>query len=66
MAERQRFKQCLSLSDRLKIFSDQLKAEASRLRPSPEREALLQRARTVDNASNINEWARSPGLRPPQ
>lgn len=41
MQLRRHFKQALSLNDRLKIFSDQLKAQASRLQPGPEQDALL-------------------------
>jgi hypothetical protein len=62
MQLRRGFKQFISLSDRLKIFSEQLKAKAAELRPGPEQEALLRRARIADTASNVNQWANSPGL----
>ena len=65
MAER-RFKQFLSLNDRLKLFSDRLKAEAAKLRPGPERDALLRRARIADTTAQMDDWAKSPGLRPPK
>lgn len=61
---RRRLKSPLSLSDRLKLFSDQLKSEAAKLTPGPERDALLNRARLADTASHIDQW--SSGLRPPQ
>jgi hypothetical protein len=63
MQVRRRLKQPLSLNDRLRIFSDQLKAQASRLRPGPEQDALFKRARIAETASHIEEWANSPGLR---
>lgn len=63
---RRRIKHELSLNDRLKIFADQLKAQASRARPGPERDALLERARIADTAAHIDEWASSPGLQPPK
>lgn len=63
MQHRRRFKQPVSLTDRLRVFSEQLKAEASELRPGPERDALLNRARIADTAAHIDEWANSPGLR---
>jgi cell division protein FtsB len=63
---RRRFKQCVSLNDRLRTFADQLKAKAEELRPGPERDALLKRARRADTASHIDEWADSPGLQPPK
>ena len=64
--QRLRFKQTVSLSDRLKTFADELKAKASELRPGPERDALLKRARQADTASHIDDWANSPGLQPPE
>ena len=66
MQLRRRVKQTLSLQDRLRLFSQRLKAEASKLRPGPEQDALLKRARVADTASHIDEWANSPGLRPPK
>jgi hypothetical protein len=66
MLVRRRFKQKASFTDRLKIFADELKAKASELRPSAERDALLRRARQADTASHIDEWANSPGLQPPK
>jgi hypothetical protein len=45
MQNRRRFKRFLSLNDRLKIFADELKAKASQLRPGPEQEDLLRKAR---------------------
>ena len=66
MQDRRRLKQFLSLNDRLKLFSDQLKSAAAKLRPGPEQDALLRRARIADTASHINEWANSPGLQPPK
>ena len=66
MQLRRRFKHALSLNDRLRIFSDRLKAEAAKVRPGPERDVLLKRARIADTTSHINEWANSPGLQPPK
>jgi hypothetical protein len=43
-----------------------LKAKAAELRPSAERDHLLRRARQADTASHIDDWANSPGLRPPK
>jgi hypothetical protein len=65
MQERRRFKQFLSLNDRLQLFSEKLKAKAAELKPGPEKDALLKRARMADTASHINDWANSAGLRPP-
>jgi hypothetical protein len=64
--QRRRFKQTLTFPDRLKTFAEDLKAKASELRPGPERDTLLKKARQAEIASNIDEWANSPGLQPPK
>jgi hypothetical protein len=64
--QRRRFKQTTSLKDRLASFAEELKAKASELRPGPERDDLLKRARQADTASHIDEWANSAGLQPPK
>jgi hypothetical protein len=66
MQARRRFKQAFTLGDRLKLFSDRLKAKAAELRPGPERDALLKRARIADTTANIDQWVNSPGLQPPE
>ena len=66
MTIRRRFTKALSLKNRLRIFANQLKNKAAKLRPGPEREDLLREARIADTASHINEWANSPGLQPPE
>jgi len=64
--QRRRIIQTASLKDRLASFAKELKAKATQLRPGPERDALLKRARRADTASQIDEWANSPGLQPPK
>jgi hypothetical protein len=64
--QRRRFKNTVTFPDRLKTFADELKAKAAELRPSPERDALLKRARQADIAAHLEEWANSPGLQPPK
>ncbi len=54
-------------------FQERLADEALRFREAAEklppgshaRELLLRRARQADTASQIDEWLKSPGLRPP-
>lgn len=65
MAERGRAKRT-SLKDRLTVFADEARGRASQLGPGPEREDLLKKARQADTAAHLDEWANSPGLRPPQ
>jgi hypothetical protein len=64
--QRRRFKNTLTFPDRLKAFSEELKTKAAELRPGPEQEALLRRARQADIAAHIEDWANSPGLQPPK
>jgi hypothetical protein len=64
--QRRRFKQTVSLKDRLASFAEEIREKASRLRPGPERDGLLKRASRADTASHIDEWANSPGLHPPK
>lgn len=60
-----RFKQTTSPKDRLSLFASELREKASHLRPGPEKDALLTRARRADTASHLSDWANSPGLQPP-
>jgi hypothetical protein len=66
VVKRQYTKRKASLKDRLAAFAKQAQDRAAGLRPSPERDALLKQARQTDTAAHIDEWARSPGLRPPK
>ena len=62
--QRRRLKQTVSLKDRLTAFAKEIREKASQLRPGPEQDALLKRARQAETASYIDEWANSPGLQP--
>ena len=66
MQDRRRLKQTLSLNDRLRLFSDQLRTKAAELRPGPEKDALLRRARQADTASHLDDWVNSSGLQSPK
>lgn len=63
---RRRFKQTTSLKERLASFAKEAREKASELRPGPEQDALLKKARQADTASHLDEWANSPGLQPPK
>jgi len=60
------FKQTISLKDRLTAFAKEAREKASRLPPGAEREALLKKASRADTAADLDAWANSPGLRPPE
>jgi hypothetical protein len=66
MPQRRRFKQTISLKERLASFAKEVREKASELRPGPEQDALLKKARQADTASHLDEWANSPGLQPPE
>ena len=65
MQKRRRFKHQLTLQDRLAAWAKEVMEQAAKLPPGPERDALLKKARQVDVASHLDDWAESPGLRPP-
>jgi hypothetical protein len=66
MQRRRRFKQILSLQDRLNAWANKVRQRAKELPPGPERDGLLKKARQADTASHLEDWANSPGLRPPK
>jgi leucyl aminopeptidase len=66
MQMRRRFKQKLTLQDRLAAWSKEVQEQAAKLPPGPERDALIKKARQADVANHLEDWAKSPGLRPPR
>ena len=64
--KRRRFKQQLSLQDRLAAWAKGVTEQAEQLPPGPERDALLKKTRQANTASHIEDWAHSPGLQPPK
>lgn len=66
MQHRRRFKQSLSLEERLSEEAKCLRAEAKLLPPGAEREALLRKARQAETGAHLSEWLRSPGLQAPK
>jgi hypothetical protein len=65
MKVRRRFKQVVSLQDRLVSFANDTREQASTLPPGHEKDELLKKARQADTASHLEEWLNSPGLRTP-
>jgi len=59
------FKQTEPLQDRVASFAREVRVKASRLPPGKEKYNLLRRARLADMASQLDDWANSPGLQPP-
>jgi hypothetical protein len=60
-----RRKQTSSLQDRLVLFANKARHQASLLPPGAEQDALLEKARQADAALRLSNWANSAGLKPP-
>lgn len=58
-------KRTAPLKDRLAAFAEEAREKAKSL-TGAERDALLKKARQADTAARLDEWANSPGLRPPE
>jgi hypothetical protein len=61
--QRRRFKQTVTLKDRLAQQAGEARERAKTLPPGREREVLLRMARQSEAASRIDEWLSSP-IRP--
>ncbi len=53
-----------TFEERLAKQTARLQQKAAQLKPGPERDDLLQRAREIDTALHINEWLNSPRVPP--
>jgi hypothetical protein len=63
--KRHRFVPNRELGERLIQEARLAREKADKLRPGPERQDLLKKAREADAAAHIDEWLNSPGLKPP-
>jgi len=66
MQHRRRFKQTLTLEERLAKEAQRLREEAKKLPPGPEQADLLQKARDDEMVAQMAGWITSPGLQPPK
>jgi hypothetical protein len=64
--ERRRSQRFLTLTDRLALYANEVRERAALLPPSIERDMLLKKARQADAASQLEDWADSPGSRSPK
>ena len=62
MQKRRRFKQVVSLEDRLAEEARRLREEAELVPPGPVRDEALRKARQAETGAHLSEWLRSPGL----
>jgi len=63
--QRRRFKQILSLEERLAEEAKSLRELAKLLPPGRVRDEAVRKARQAETGSHVSEWLRSPGLRSP-
>lgn len=56
---RRRIKQTISLKDRLKAWAGDIRRQAARMAPGPDKDALLRKAGQADSAMRFEIWARS-------
>jgi len=64
--QRRRFKQALTLEQRLAQRADDLRKEAQSTPPGVKRDKLIRQARIAETTSQIQLWLTSPGLQAPQ
>jgi hypothetical protein len=43
-----------------------LEAQVAKVKPGPQKDALLRKIRQLDTAAHMSEWLSSPGLQPPE
>lgn len=64
--QRRRFKQEISLQDRVVEWANGVRAEAAAMLSGADRDELLKKVRQAETAMHLGDWANSPGLRPPK
>ena len=64
MPQRRRFRQTVSLEERLAEEARELRKVAETLPPGPQRDQVLRKARQDETAVHMTEWLSSPGLKP--
>lgn len=66
MTERRRFTQSKPLEERLANEANRLREEAKSLPPGIERDHAIRKARQAETGLHMNDWLKSPGLKPPE
>ena len=65
MLKRRRQKQTISFKDRLAEWAEKIRKQAARLPPGTERDEMLKKTNQTNTTAHLDDWANSPGLRPP-
>ena len=66
MQRRRRFKQVVSLQDRIAQWAASIRKQAKEMKPGQERDELLKKLRQAEAAMHMDKWANSSGLQPPK
>jgi hypothetical protein len=66
MKKRRRFKQTLSMRERIELWAGKVRDQAALLPPGLQKETLLKKVRTAEAASHLDVWVNSRGLQPPR
>ena len=56
----------LTFEEKIEAEKAKLEAQAVKLKPGPQQEALLGKIKELDTATPMYEWLSSPGLQPPK
>jgi hypothetical protein len=66
MEMRSRFKQVVSLKDRLIQQAQNFRRQAEEMPAGVQRDELMRKARQAEMTAHLDDWISSPGLRPPK
>jgi hypothetical protein len=55
-----------TFEDNIAAEKAKLEAQVAKLKPGPQKDALLRKIRQLDIAAHMSEWLSSPGLQPPE
>jgi hypothetical protein len=61
-----RFKRQITLQDRIVAWAKEVREQAAKLPPGPERDTLLTKVRQAETAMHLEDWANSTGLQSPK
>jgi len=56
----------LTFEEKIEAEKAKLEAQAVKLKPGPQQEALLGKIKELDTPTPMYEWLSSPGLQPPK
>jgi hypothetical protein len=66
MQRRRRFEHQFTLQERIVEWAKEVREQAAKLPPGPDRDMLLKKVQHAETALHLEDWANSPGLQPPK